>query len=175
MNSCGSSIRSGVSPIAPNTPNIRDDEVDRVYITAAAKTDAIIDHIAEVHATGRPVLVGTQDVAESEELHRKLLRRGVPAVVLNAKNDAEEAAVIAEAGALDTVTVSTQMAGRGTDIRLGGSDEAGQTRSSTWAGCTSSAPAGTTPSGWTTSCAVAPADRATRAPRCSSPAGRTTW
>ncbi len=112
----------GVSPIAPNTPNVRDDEVDRVYITAAAKTDAIIDHIAEVHATGRPVLVGTQDVAESEELHRKLLRRGVPAVVLNAKNDAEEAAVIAEAGALDTVTVSTQMAGRGTDIRLGGSN-----------------------------------------------------
>lgn len=114
----------GVSPIAPNTPNIREDEVDRVYITAAAKTDGVIDHIAEMHATGRPVLVGTQDVAESEELHRKLLRRGVPAVVLNAKNDAEEAAVIAEAGALNTVTVSTQMAGRGTDIRLGGSDEA---------------------------------------------------
>ena len=114
----------GVSPIAPNTPNIREDEVDRVYITAAAKTDAIIDHISEMHATGRPVLVGTHDVAESEELHRKLLRRGVPAVVLNAKNDAEEAAVIAEAGALNTVTVSTQMAGRGTDIRLGGSDEA---------------------------------------------------
>jgi preprotein translocase subunit SecA len=114
----------GVSPIAPNTPNIREDEVDRVYITAAAKTDGIIDHIAEMHATGRPVLVGTHDVAESEELHRKLLRRGVPAVVLNAKNDAEEAAVIAEAGALSTVTVSTQMAGRGTDIRLGGSDEA---------------------------------------------------
>ncbi len=114
----------GVSPIAPNTPNIREDEVDRVYITAAAKTDGIIDHIAEMHATGRPVLVGTHDVAESEELHRKLLRRGVPAVVLNAKNDAEEAAVIAEAGALNTVTVSTQMAGRGTDIRLGGSDEA---------------------------------------------------
>ena len=114
----------GVSPIAPNTPNIREDEVDRVYITAAAKTDGIIDHIAEMHATGRPVLVGTHDVAESEELHRKLLRRGVPAVVLNAKNDAEEAAVIAEAGALNTVTVSTQMAGRGTDIRLGGSNEA---------------------------------------------------
>ncbi|MFN8101482.1 MAG: accessory Sec system translocase SecA2 [Mycobacterium sp.] len=113
----------GVSPIAPNTPNIREDEPDRVYITDAAKIDAIIDHIAEVHESGRPVLVGTQDVAESEELHRKLLRRGVPAVVLNAKNDAEEAAVIAEAGALGAVTVSTQMAGRGTDIRLGGSDE----------------------------------------------------
>jgi preprotein translocase subunit SecA len=111
----------GVSPIDPNTPNIREDETDRVYITAAAKIDAVISHIAEVHATGRPVLVGTHDVAESEELHERLLRRGVPAVVLNAKNDAEEAAVIAEAGALNTVTVSTQMAGRGTDIRLGGS------------------------------------------------------
>jgi preprotein translocase subunit SecA len=112
----------GVSPIAPNTPNIREDETDRVYITTAAKTEAIVEHITEVHATGRPVLVGTHDVAESEELHRKLVRRGVPAVVLNAKNDAEEAGVIAEAGAINTVTVSTQMAGRGTDIRLGGAN-----------------------------------------------------
>jgi preprotein translocase subunit SecA len=111
----------GVSPIPPNTPNIREDETDRVYITAAAKSDAIIAHIIEIHETGQPVLVGTHDVAESEELHERLQRRGVPAVVLNAKNDAEEAAVIAEAGKLGAVTVSTQMAGRGTDIRLGGS------------------------------------------------------
>ena len=114
----------GVSPIDPNTPNIREDETDRVYITAAAKIDAIIAHIIEIHETGQPVLVGTHDVAESEELHERLRRRGVPAVVLNAKNDAEEASVIAEAGKLGAVTVSTQMAGRGTDIRLGGSDEA---------------------------------------------------
>ena len=112
----------GVSPIDPNTPNIREDETDRVYITAAAKIDAIIAHIIEIHETGQPVLVGTHDVAESEELHERLRRRGVPAVVLNAKNDAEEASVIAEAGKLGAVTVSTQMAGRGTDIRLGGSD-----------------------------------------------------
>ena len=112
----------GVSPIPPNTPNVREDEADRVYITAAAKNDAIVDHIIEVHATGQPILVGTHDVAESEELHERLLRRGVPAVVLNAKNDEEEARVIAEAGKLGAVTVSTQMAGRGTDIRLGGSD-----------------------------------------------------
>jgi preprotein translocase subunit SecA len=118
----------GVSPIPPNTPNIREDESDRVYITAAAKNDAIVAHIAEVHETGQPVLVGTRDVAESEELHERLLRRGVPAVVLNAKNDAEEAKVIAEAGEYGTVTVSTQMAGRGTDIRLGGSDEADHDR-----------------------------------------------
>ncbi len=114
----------GVSPIPPNTPNIREDEADRVYITAAAKNEAIVEHIAEVHETGQPVLVGTRDVAESEELHERLVKHGVPAVVLNAKNDAEEARVIAEAGTLRTVTVSTQMAGRGTDIRLGGSDEA---------------------------------------------------
>ncbi len=118
----------GVSPIPPNKPNIREDESDRVYITAAAKNDAIVAHIAEVHETGQPVLVGTRDVAESEELHERLLRRGVPAVVLNAKNDAEEAEVIAEAGKFGVVTVSTQMAGRGTDIRLGGSDEADHDR-----------------------------------------------
>ncbi|MBY0289473.1 MAG: accessory Sec system translocase SecA2 [Mycobacteriaceae bacterium] len=114
----------GVSPIPPNTPNIREDEEDRVYVTAAAKATAIVEHIVEVHKTRQPVLVGTRDVAESEDLHERLVKAGVPAVVLNAKNDAEEAAVIAEAGALGSVTVSTQMAGRGTDIRLGGSDEA---------------------------------------------------
>ncbi|OBG73280.1 accessory Sec system translocase SecA2 [Mycobacterium sp. E3298] len=118
----------GVSPIPPNEPNIREDESDRVYITAAAKNDGIVEHIVEVHETGQPVLVGTRDVAESEELHERLLRRGVPAVVLNAKNDAEEAEVIAEAGKFGVVTVSTQMAGRGTDIRLGGSDEADHDR-----------------------------------------------
>jgi preprotein translocase subunit SecA len=114
----------GVSPIPPNKPNMREDEADRVYITIAAKNDAIVEHIAEVHTTSQPILVGTRDVAESEELHERLVKAGIPAVVLNAKNDAEEAAVIAEAGARGRVTVSTQMAGRGTDIRLGGSDEA---------------------------------------------------
>lgn len=116
----------GVSPIPSNKPNVREDEADRVYITAAAKADAIVEHISEVHETGQPVLVGTRDVAESEELHERLVKHGVPAVVLNAKNDAEEARVIAEAGMLGAVTVSTQMAGRGTDIRLGGSDAGDQ-------------------------------------------------
>ncbi|TPG33846.1 accessory Sec system translocase SecA2 [Mycolicibacterium hodleri] len=115
----------GVSPIPPNTPNIRKDDADRVYITAAAKIDAVIDHIKSIHATGQPVLVGTRDVAESEELHERLVKAGVPAVVLNAKNDEEEARVIAEAGTLNSVTVSTQIAGRGTDIRLGGSESDG--------------------------------------------------
>jgi len=115
-----------VSPIPPNMPNIREDEADRVYITEAAKNEAIIEHIMDVHGTGQPILVGTHDVAESEDLYERLRRRGVPAVVLNAKNDEEEARVIAEAGKLAAVTVSTQMAGRGTDIRLGGSDVADQ-------------------------------------------------
>lgn len=114
----------GVSPIPPNTPNVREDDADRVYITAAAKVDAVIEHIKSIHDTGQPVLVGTRDVAESEELHERLVKAGVPAVVLNAKNDEEEARVIAEAGTLNSVTVSTQIAGRGTDIRLGGSDVA---------------------------------------------------
>ena len=115
----------GVSPIPSNKPNVREDEADRVYITVAAKNDAIVEHITEVHASSQPILVGTRDVAESEDLHERLVKAGIPAVVLNAKNDAEEAAVIAEAGAQGRVTVSTQMAGRGTDIRLGGSDESG--------------------------------------------------
>ena len=165
-----------VSPIPPNTPNIREDEPDRVYVTAAAKNDAIVEHIAEVHETGRPVLVGTLDVAESEELHERLVKAGVPAVVLNAKNDAEEAAIIAEAGALGTVTVSTQMAGRGTDIRLGGSRRGRPRRGVAELGGLHVIGTGRHHTdGWTTSCAAAPAARATRARRCSSPAGRTTW
>ena len=111
----------GVSQVPPNTPNIREDEPDRVYDTKANKVEAVVSYVAEVHETGQPILIGTHDVAQSEELAYFLERAGVQAVVLNAKNDAEEAAIIAEAGRKGAVTVSTQMAGRGTDIRLGGS------------------------------------------------------
>ena len=76
--------------------------------------------MAAAHESGRPVLLGTLDVAESERLAARLVLDGLPCVVLNAKNDAEEAAIVAEAGAAGAITVSTQMAGRGTDIRLGG-------------------------------------------------------
>src|SRR5690606_34214905 len=86
------------------------------------KEAAIVDHIAEIHETGRPILVGTDSVAESERIAMMLERAGLDCVVLNAKNDAEEAKVIAEAGAYGAITVSTQMAGRGTDIKLGGAD-----------------------------------------------------
>ncbi|MGB3301075.1 accessory Sec system translocase SecA2 [Gordonia sp. (in: high G+C Gram-positive bacteria)] len=111
-----------VSQIPPNAPNIRKDDPDRVYDNKAHKVEAVVDFVAEIHETGQPILIGTHDVAQSEELAYFLERAGVPSVVLNAKNDAEEAVIIAEAGRKAAVTVSTQMAGRGTDIRLGGSD-----------------------------------------------------
>lgn len=111
-----------VAVIPPNTPTVREDLPHRVYTTPTRKLRAIVEEIREVHETGRPILVGTQDVAESEELAEKLRKAGLSCVVLNARNDAEEAAVIAQAGAHGAITVSTQMAGRGTDIRLGGAD-----------------------------------------------------
>ncbi|QXJ25021.1 accessory Sec system translocase SecA2 [Actinomadura graeca] len=110
-----------IAVVPPHRPCVRDDQPDRLYATTADKEVAIVEAISEAHATGRPVLVGTADVAESERLARRLARAGLDRVVLNAKNDAEEAAIIAEAGAEGAITVSTQMAGRGTDIRLGGS------------------------------------------------------
>ncbi|KAB2345652.1 accessory Sec system translocase SecA2 [Actinomadura rudentiformis] len=112
-----------IAVIPPNRPCVRVDEPDRLYATVTDKEVAITEEIADAHATGRPVLVGTLDVAESERLARRLERAGLSCVVLNAKNDAEEAAIIAEAGAAGAITVSTQMAGRGTDIRLGGTSE----------------------------------------------------
>ncbi|MEU1397023.1 accessory Sec system translocase SecA2 [Micromonospora zamorensis] len=117
-----------VAVIPPNTPCIREDEPDRIYATRAEKDEALIDEIQRWHAKGRPVLVGTLDVKESEGLAAGLNAAGVPCIVLNAKNDDEEAAIIAEAGAYGAVTVSTQMAGRGVDIRLGGSDGRDQER-----------------------------------------------
>lgn len=101
----------------------RFDEADRIYATMADKNAAIVDEIEHIHHTGQPVLVGTHDVAESEALAEALEARGIDVNVLNAKNDAEEARIIAEAGDIGRVTVSTQMAGRGTDIRLGGANE----------------------------------------------------
>ncbi|MFI0368332.1 accessory Sec system translocase SecA2 [Actinomadura sp. 1N219] len=113
-----------IAVVPPNRACVRDDEPDRLYATGADKEVAIVEAIGAAHAAGRPVLVGTGDVAESERLARRLTRAGLDRVVLNAKNDAEEAAIIAEAGAYGAITVSTQMAGRGTDIRLGGNPSA---------------------------------------------------
>ncbi|NUW36401.1 accessory Sec system translocase SecA2 [Nonomuraea sp. SMC257] len=108
-----------VAVIPSNRPCVREDEPDRVYPDVPEKEAALVEEIQAVHATGRPILIGTLDVAESENLARLLRRRELDPVVLNAKNDAEEASIIARAGERDAITVSTQMAGRGTDIRLG--------------------------------------------------------
>jgi preprotein translocase subunit SecA len=109
-----------IAVIPPNLPCVRVDDTDRLYATTAQREKALSGHVAAVHATGRPVLIGTLDVAESERIADQLGHAGLTCEVLNAKNDAEEAAIVAEAGTGGAITVSTQMAGRGTDIRLGG-------------------------------------------------------
>ena len=112
-----------VSVIDPNVPTKRFDEADRIYATDKERDAAVIEHILAVQETGQPQLIGTQDVAASERIAEALMARGVESSILNAKNHEAEAAVVAEAGRPGHVTVSTQMAGRGTDIKLGGKDE----------------------------------------------------
>jgi preprotein translocase subunit SecA len=113
----------GVVPIPTNKPMIRGDETDLIYKTEDAKFASVIDDIAERHEAGQPVLVGTASVAKSERLASLLLRKGIPHEVLNAKQHAREAAIIANAGRKGAVTIATNMAGRGTDIMLGGNPE----------------------------------------------------
>lgn len=111
-----------VVPIPPNRPNRRIDDPHRIYTHKEAKFKALLQEISSVHRTGRPILIGTSSVEESDLLAEALAALGVPCHVLNAKNDAEEAEIIAKAGEIGAVTVSTNMAGRGVDIRLGGVD-----------------------------------------------------
>ncbi len=113
----------GVVPIPTNKPMIRADQADMVYQTVQAKFEACVDDIAERHAAGQPVLVGTTSVEKSELVSRMLKRKGIPHEVLNAKYHEREAAIIAQAGRKGAVTVATNMAGRGTDIMLGGNPE----------------------------------------------------
>jgi preprotein translocase subunit SecA len=113
----------GVVPIPTNKPMARIDQADLVYRTEEAKYDAVVDDIAERHEKGQPVLVGTVSVEKSEHLSQKLRKRGIPHSVLNAKVHADEAKIVAMAGHKGAVTVATNMAGRGTDIMLGGSVE----------------------------------------------------
>ncbi|MGI9021981.1 MAG: preprotein translocase subunit SecA [Acidimicrobiales bacterium] len=109
-----------VVPIPTHRPMIRDDQPDLVYKTEEAKFDAVVEDLAERHETGQPVLVGTVSVEKSERLSRLLEKRGIPHSVLNAKHHTREASVVCQAGRLHTVTVATNMAGRGVDILLGG-------------------------------------------------------
>ncbi len=113
----------GVVSIPTHRPMIRIDHPDVIYKTEKAKFNAVIEDIAERHATGQPVLVGTVSVENSEILSQLLRRRGIPHSVLNAKFHAQEATIIAQAGRKGGVTVATNMAGRGTDILLGGNPE----------------------------------------------------
>ncbi len=113
----------GVIPIPTNKPTARVDSSDLIYKTEVAKFLAVADDIAKCHKAGQPVLVGTVSVEKSEELSAVLTRRGIRHEVLNAKQHEREAAVIARAGTAGAVTVATNMAGRGTDIMLGGNPE----------------------------------------------------
>src|SRR5690348_12337405 len=113
----------GVVPIPTNRPMIREDVTDLIYKNEDVKFAAVVDDIAERHGKGQPVLVGTASVAKSEVLSNLLVRRGIPHEVLNAKQHEREAAIVAMAGRKGAVTVATNMAGRGTDIMLGGNPE----------------------------------------------------
>jgi preprotein translocase subunit SecA len=112
-----------VVSIPTNRPMVREDKGDLVYKTEEAKFAAVVSDIGDRHAKGQPVLVGTASVERSEYLSKALVQAGIPHSVLNAKHHEKEAAIIAEAGRKGAVTVSTNMAGRGTDIVLGGSPE----------------------------------------------------
>ena len=113
----------GVIPIPTNKPMVRKDQSDLIYKNEEVKFNMVVEDIVERHAKGQPVLVGTTSVEKSEYLSVLLAKRGVRHEVLNAKNNAREAAIIAMAGRFGSVTVATNMAGRGTDIMLGGNAE----------------------------------------------------
>ncbi|TCC03555.1 preprotein translocase subunit SecA [Kribbella soli] len=113
----------GVVPIPTNKPMIRVEERDLIFRTEDAKFDAVVKDIVDAHGTGQPILVGTTSVEKSERLSRQLLKENIKHEVLNAKQHAREAAIVAEAGRKGAVTVATNMAGRGTDIILGGNPE----------------------------------------------------
>ena len=118
-----STYKLGVVAIPTNKPMLRRDQPDLVYKSEKAKFEQVVEDIVVRHGSGQPVLVGTTSVEKSELLSKMLARRGVKHEVLNAKNHAREAAIVAQAGRLGAVTVATNMAGRGTDVMLGGNAE----------------------------------------------------
>lgn len=108
-----------VNVIPTNKPIIRIDHEDQIYLTMKAKYKALVEEIKKIHQKKQPILVGTTQVEESEYLHNLLLNEGIPHTVLNAKQNAAEAEIIKKAGVLGAITIATNMAGRGTDIKLG--------------------------------------------------------
>ncbi|MEG0703166.1 MAG: preprotein translocase subunit SecA [Christensenella sp.] len=112
-----------VVEVPTHSPMVRKDQNDVIYGSKKGKFDAVVEEIVKIHETGRPILVGTVSVADSEHLSSLLMRRGVKHEVLNAKNHLHEAQIIAQAGKKNSVTIATNMAGRGTDIILGGNAE----------------------------------------------------
>ena len=118
-----STYKLGVVPIPTNRPMQRKDQSDLIYKNEQSKFAQVVEDIAERHAKGQPVLVGTTSVEKSEYLSKLLAKKGVRHEVLNAKNHAREAAIVAQAGRFGSVTVATNMAGRGTDVMLGGNAE----------------------------------------------------
>ncbi len=114
--------------VPTHRPMIRIDRPDIVFTHRETKESAVVAAVGDAHTSGRPVLVGTLTVEESERLAERLRSAGIACDVLNARNDEQEARIIARAGALGAVTISTNMAGRGTDIRLGAEDEASRDR-----------------------------------------------
>ena len=119
----GNTYSLDVVEIPTNKPVIRKDQPDVVYRTADGKLRAIVGQVVECHAKGQPVLVGTVSIEKSEQISKLLAKHGIPHNVLNAKNHEREAQIVAQAGKLGAVTVATNMAGRGTDIMLGGNAE----------------------------------------------------
>ncbi|MBR7142319.1 MAG: preprotein translocase subunit SecA [Clostridia bacterium] len=115
--------RLDVVEVPTNKPMIRKDLPDVVYKSEMGKFHAVIEQVVDCYQRGQPVLVGTVNIDKSEQLSKMLARRGVPHEVLNAKNHRKEAEIVAMAGKLNAVTISTNMAGRGTDIKLGGNPE----------------------------------------------------
>ena len=109
--------------IPPNRPMIRQDDADQIYRTEKEKFSAIVDEVRQLHEEGHPVLVGTVSIEKSEHLSTLLKREGIPHTVLNAKYHEKEAEIIAQAGRFGAVTIATNMAGRGTDILLGGNPD----------------------------------------------------